>query len=82
MKTIRIWVQKDCQVCCTIIQKIKEDMPGIELVIKAGGSLVHDDDEIDATTQLLDQNMELPVIEVDGEFVKPNEFVSKVKELI
>jgi len=82
---IKIWVEENCAVC-HVIRTYMDDLKILHDVIYVNGfedvKTQGDSDRLDIMAQLADQNMELPVIEVDGEFVKPNEFIGKMKGMI
>jgi glutaredoxin len=77
---IKLWVTKDCKVCHEIRSylddlRILYDVTHIDDLEEVDGNL-------DVMAQLCDQNMEVPVCEVDGDFVLPNEFISTMKGMM
>jgi glutaredoxin len=79
-KNIELWTEKDCEICHEIKAYLADqDIYFRENVID---SLEDIDGDLNVMAQLCEQNMELPVCEVDGEFVLPNEFISTMQGMI
>lgn len=72
-KTI-IYTQEDCPLCDKVKEKIGE---GNYLELKAKDLITGEIKDLDAMTQLCEQNMELPLIWIDSEFIKPEEFLKE-----
>ena len=75
---IKIWITKGCQSCK--LMKIYLDEKEIPYNVTDIDSPEELKGNVDAMVQLCKQNMEMPLIQCDGKFIKPNEFISFVKE--
>lgn len=76
-KKVILWTSKDCSICRNIKQYLKEEL-SCEVEEREADKLMSGEDKnIDVMAQLAEQNMELPVIQVEGKFVNP----ARVQEL-
>lgn len=66
MKTAIIWSAPGCVKCEEVKAKLKED--GYDITVKDANDIESEED-IEARTQLCMQNMALPVVKINGEFV-------------
>jgi glutaredoxin len=66
MKQVIIWTQEDCPLCAEAKEYFSED--GFE-ERRAEELLQGNERNVDAMAQLAMQNMQLPLVSVDGEFV-------------
>ncbi|MHC4871020.1 MAG: glutaredoxin family protein [Planctomycetota bacterium] len=65
-KMVTIWTQEGCSLC----EKVKEIFKGKDFEERNAEDLINGDDRnVDAMTQLAMQNMELPLVMIDGHFV-------------
>lgn len=66
-----IWTSDDCVTCRNIKQYLSEEL-GYDTEEREAEKLISGEDrDVDVIAQLADQNMQLPVIMIDGEFVNP-----------
>jgi hypothetical protein len=79
MKKAIVWTQEDCGVCKEIISLLKAEEYEVE-EREVSALIEGTDKDILAISQLAMQNTALPIVNINGKFIKPQEVQSYLRK--